>query len=157
MRLRYGLEVRFRNRRDIGHIAEFIESTFFELADSFFGNTESICEFLKGLDSAVAPEGEACPNDELLSAVEPIEHARESSSQGFPADFAHSRGAMFVADVDPRIVDAQGDALPFLLIFHHTAIGVATDDLSCVGAESESKSDVEFVDGSHQGDDSIAQ
>ena len=101
MRLRYGLEVRFGNRRDVGHIAEFIESTFFELADSFFGDTETIGEFLKGLDSAVSPEGESSPNDQFFSAVEPIEHVRESSSQSFPADFAHSRGAMFVADVDP--------------------------------------------------------
>jgi hypothetical protein len=137
MRLRYGLEVRFGNRRDIGHVAEFIEGTFFELADSFFGDTESIGEFLKGLDSAVSAEGESSPNDQFFSAVEPIEHVRESSTQSFPADFAHSRGAMFVADVDPRIVDAQGDALSFLLVLHHAAIGVAPDDLSCVGAEPE--------------------
>jgi hypothetical protein len=137
MRLGYGLEVRFGNRRDVGHIAEFIESTFFELADSFFGDTETIGEFLKGLDSAVSPEGESSPNDQFFSAVEPIEHVRESSSQSSPADFAHSRSAVFVADVDPRIVDAQGDALSFLLAFHHTAIGVAADDLGCIGAESE--------------------
>src|SRR6056297_1125074 len=96
-------------------------------------------------------------DDQFLPAIKLIQHSAEPTSQQMPSFFTDRARPLTFSNIDIQLLQTTDHLLAILLLGYHQPIGITTQDLSGIGAESEPAIVVELLDCTHQPDDAVTE